>query len=185
VPPAPLLHCHDHRGQSDLSTGASDAPPTSPAAAGDTRTTVMMRNLPGSMSRAGLVKLLTDEGFGGEFDFLYLPINFGTGANLGFAFVNLVSPRVARRFRAWFHRFSRWGSRTAKLCNVSWARDQQQGLAANVRRFQNSSVMHRSVPDEHRPLLLAGGAPSPFPRPTKRVPPPHEFAGAAGGRRAQ
>lgn len=88
------------------------------------------------------------QGFHGEYDFVYLPIDFRTASLTGFAFVNLTSRDAAQRFFAHFHRFGRWSVRTRKLCNVSWARGEQQGLSANVERYRNSSVMHSSVSED-------------------------------------
>lgn len=145
---------------------------------GRCRTTVMMRNIPHVLTRGEVLDILVAEGFVGAFDFFYMPIDFRTGSNAGFAFVNLTSAAGARQFRTHFHRFSRWGVRSAKLCNVSWARDDQQGLHANVRRYRNSPVMHRSVAEEHRPLLLVDGVPARFPRPTRRPWTPDAHYGA-------
>mmetsp|Transcript_112873 Transcript_112873/g.315342 ORF Transcript_112873/g.315342 Transcript_112873/m.315342 type:complete len:623 (+) Transcript_112873:307-2175(+) len=158
-------------------TSAAHASPISSSMdppAADARTTVMMRNLPGFVSRSHLVAAITKQGFSGEFDFVYLPIDFKTGANQGFAFVNLTTPEAAQRFHRAFYRFDSWCPRPGRRCNVSWARADQQGLASNVRRFRNSSVLHPSVPVHHRPLLLKAGREVEFPKPTKKVLAPRE-----------
>ena len=51
----------------------------------DTRTTIMLRNLPSSFTRAALFEILEDRGFSGRFDFVYIPIDFASGACLGYA----------------------------------------------------------------------------------------------------
>jgi len=135
----------------------------------DGRSTVMMRNVPRNLSRERLLRILHEAGFLGEIDFLYLPVDFKSGLVVGYAFVNLTSPSAATRFKQRLNRFRQWSVRTSLVCNTSWARDEQQGLAANVERYRNSSVMHPSVAAEHRPLLLVGGAPASFPSPTKRI----------------
>ncbi|CAE7621292.1 ML3, partial [Symbiodinium sp. CCMP2456] len=56
------------------------------------RTTVMLRNLPNNYTRDMLLELIDSMGFRGQYDFLYLPIDFQTHACLGYAFVNLVDP---------------------------------------------------------------------------------------------
>jgi len=94
-----------------------------------------------------------------------------------FAFVNLASPAEATCFRAHFGGFRQWAVRTSKVCNVSWASADQQGLEANIERYRNSSVMHGSVADEHRPLYLVNGVPVKFPKKTKRLWPPDESFG--------
>merc|ERR1719321_875490 len=55
------------------------------------RTTVMLRNIPNNYTRAKLLELLDKEGFLACYDFIYLPMDFKRNANLGYAFLNLVS----------------------------------------------------------------------------------------------
>jgi len=145
-------------------------------------TTVMMRNLPNGYTRARLRQLLDSEGFRGSYNFLYLPIDFGTFAGLGFAFVNFVSSRDAQRCCSYFAGFKRWGVPSGKICNVAWSSSSQQGLSANIERYRNSSVMHRSVPEECKPMMLSGGEPVSFPRNTKRLWPPNTKYGVRSKR---
>mmetsp|Transcript_19024 Transcript_19024/g.54573 ORF Transcript_19024/g.54573 Transcript_19024/m.54573 type:complete len:302 (+) Transcript_19024:67-972(+) len=165
---------------SRASSPADPASPRQSAGSEDTtRTTIMLRNLPRALTRDHLVQLIHDEGFFGEVDFVYLPVDFPSGANTGYAFVNLTSHAAA--LRLWLHlsRFKRWGlRRRCCACRVSWAQPNQQGLAANVTRYRNSSVMHKCVPEAEKPLLLVQGFPASFPRPTKRIWPPHPDFGA-------
>eukprot|EP00445_Apocalathium_hangoei_P093635 CAMPEP_0204247072 /NCGR_PEP_ID=MMETSP0361-20130328/98464_1 /ASSEMBLY_ACC=CAM_ASM_000343 /TAXON_ID=268821 /ORGANISM="Scrippsiella Hangoei, Strain SHTV-5" /LENGTH=372 /DNA_ID=CAMNT_0051220303 /DNA_START=55 /DNA_END=1170 /DNA_ORIENTATION=+ len=105
-----------------------------PPAAGsieDLRTTVMMRNVPSNYTRDRLRELLDAEGFFGRYDFMYFPTDFRTASPLGFAFGNLASPADAACFRAHFGGFRQWVVRTSKVCNVSWASADQQGVEAN------------------------------------------------------
>jgi len=134
----------------------------------DNRTTLMLRNLPNSYTRAMFLELLNSEGFTGEYDFIYLPIDFARGCNLGYAFVNLVDPSLVPRFRLAFNGFSNWRLRTSKICQVTWS-DQDQGFRANVKRYRNSPVMHPSVPESYRPCLFANGVQIPFPAPHGRL----------------
>jgi len=136
--------------------------------AADTRTTLMMRNLPNDYTREMLLQMLGDEGFGVAYDFVYLPIDFSRGCNLGYAFVNLVDAAYIPSFRATFDGYSTWGLRSSKVCRVTWsARD--QGLRANVRRYRNSPVMHSSVPDSYKPCLFSDGVRVKFPAPHGQV----------------
>mmetsp|Transcript_11303 Transcript_11303/g.28372 ORF Transcript_11303/g.28372 Transcript_11303/m.28372 type:complete len:306 (-) Transcript_11303:116-1033(-) len=143
------------------------------AKTGMPRTTVMMRNLPNGYTRTRLRQLLDGEGFFGSYDFVYLPIDFATCAGLGFAFVNFTSSKEAERCRSQFSGFKKWGVPSGKICNVAWSDANQQGLTVNIERYRNSSVMHRSVPEECKPMLLSQGEPVPFPRNTKRLWPPN------------
>jgi len=131
-------------------------------------TTVMLRNLPNNYTRDMLVQLLDDHGFAAHYDFLYLPVDFGRRAGLGYAFVNMISVEEAQRVRSCLEGFRQWSLPSSKVCSVGWS-SLCQGLAANIERYRNSPVMHRSVPDEFKPLLLVEGRPVPFPQPTKKV----------------
>merc|ERR1719240_2625947 len=71
-------------------------------------TTVMLRNLPNNYSRAMLLKLIDAEGFAGQYDFIYLPMDFKSHASLGYSFVNLVDAEQATRFFETFEGFHRW-----------------------------------------------------------------------------
>lgn len=52
-----------------------------------------------------LLKTLEDQGFAAKFDFFYLPIDFRNRCNVGYAFINFVSPQDAKRFLSVFHKF--------------------------------------------------------------------------------
>ena len=44
-----------------------------------------------------------------------------------------------------------------------------RAVQAHVERYRNSPVMHRSVPDEYKPVIFKNGVRKNFPRPTKKV----------------
>jgi len=134
----------------------------------ETRSTVMLRDLPEAYSRSRLLKLLEAQGFFGRFDFVYLPVDFKHQKNLGYALINLVSPAEALRLTSHFEGFSTWDMPSEMVCTVGWC-SPQQGLAAHVERYRNSPVMHESVPEEWRPMLLSHGVPIPFPEPTIKI----------------
>merc|ERR1712087_790745 len=119
-----------------------------------------------------LLKMLDYEGFGGEYAFVYLPIDFDTGVGLGYAFVDLVHASVVPRFWKAFDGYKRWMFPSAKVCKVSWS-NPHQGLASNVKRYRNSPLMHDTVPDEYRPVLFSNGERVAFPAPTKELWAPH------------
>eukprot|EP00439_Symbiodinium_sp_Y106_P085374 s813_g28.t1 len=134
-------------------------------------TTVMLRNLPNNYCRSMILALLDKEGFEGKYNFLYLPIDFRTRACMGYAFVNLVDPAHVPDFWAKFSGYSNWLVRSKKLCGVSWS-EPHQGLESHVERYRNSPIMHESVPDEYRPIVLQNGVRVAFPESSKSSRPP-------------
>merc|ERR550514_1685825 len=114
------------------------------------RTTVMLRNIPNDYNFQMLKELLDSFGFFGQYDFLYLPVDFRKGANIGYAFVNGVEPAAARRIRDTLEGFDRWVLPSQKVCEVSWSHP-QQGLWEHIERYRNSPVMHESTPPEYKP----------------------------------
>lgn len=150
------------------------------------RTTVMLRNLPNNYNRAMVLAMLDGEGFAGKYDFLYLPIDFKSRACLGYAFVNLVDEPDVSRFWCRFDGFSNWILPSKKVCHVSWS-GPHQGLEAHIERYRNSPVMHKSVPDEYKPVVFRSGVRLDFPPPTKSTRAPRirhisDFRVAAGHR---
>jgi len=130
-------------------------------------TSAMMRNLPNDYTRSMLLDLLRSEGFGGTFDFVYLPHDFRSCSGLGYAFVNFNSLDSARQFREDFTGFNRWAVASDKVCEVTWS--SLQGLEAHIERYRNSPVMHESIPEEQKPALFEGSDAVPFPPPTKKI----------------
>jgi len=133
----------------------------------DQPTSIILRNLPLDMTRHQLLKMLNREGFAGKYDLVYLPRDFKTSANLGYAFVNLVEHSEGVRMQKRFAGFCRWPCRSAKKCETAWS--SQQGLAAYIERYRNNPVMHRNVPDEFKPALFQNRAQVPFPEPTRTL----------------
>jgi len=132
------------------------------------RTTVMLRNMPNNQSRKMLLQILDREGFAGQIDFLYLPMDFATRASLGYAFVNFTTPSAAAAFMRTFDGFAQWSIPSRKVCGVSWS-GPHQGLEAHVERYRNSPVMHEDVPDTFKPVLFANGVRIAFPPPTRKL----------------
>lgn len=122
------------------------------AAAGGV-TTMMLRNIPNKYTQNTLLQEIDDLGFSGTYDFFYLPMDVHNRSNVGYAFINFLSPPNAERFRRIFsdHRFQRFQSR--KISSVCTAH--VQGLDANLRHFENRAVTH-SRNDQYRPIVLKG-----------------------------
>jgi len=134
----------------------------------DTRTTVMVQNLPRQMTRVDFLKLLDTQGFIGQYSFVYMPIDLTRQATLGYAFVNLISPEVVPLFWRTFDGFKDWTTPSDKVCRVSWS-NPHQGLEEHIERYRNSPLMHASVPDYARPVLFQNGVRIDFPAPTKSI----------------
>jgi hypothetical protein len=132
------------------------------------RTTVMLRNLPNNYSRTMLIAMIDGEGFAGQYDFVYLPMDFNTKACLGYAFINLLTIGAAERFWCCFDGYSNWVIPSRKHCGVSWS-NPHQGLKSNIDRYKNSPVMHEAVPEEYKPIVFEDGEPIAFPQSTKKI----------------
>uniref|UniRef100_A0A7S1QQM8 Mei2-like C-terminal RNA recognition motif domain-containing protein n=1 Tax=Alexandrium catenella TaxID=2925 RepID=A0A7S1QQM8_ALECA len=152
TPPSP------NREDFSLSEGLADAGPT----------TLMLRNVPNDYSRSMVLELMDASGFQGKFDFIYYPKDFSRQAGLGYAFLNMRSASDARQVGIVLEGFRRWSVPSSKVCSVTW-NVPCQGLEANIERYRNSPVMHKSVPDEFKPALFKDGERIQFPKPTRRI----------------
>ncbi|KAI9220495.1 RNA recognition motif 2-domain-containing protein, partial [Blastocladiella britannica] len=132
----------------------------------DLRTTVMIRNIPNKYTQQMLIEYM-NESHCGQYDFLYLRMDFKNRCNVGYAFCNFVSPAALASFsrRVVGQKWSRFNS--DKVCMLSYANI--QGRQALIDKFRNSAVM-----DEHasyRPKIFAtegpvAGTEQVFPPPT-------------------
>jgi hypothetical protein len=157
-----VASAHDTAVQHHQKTPTADATPT------QAFTTLMLRNLPNSYTRDMLIELLDNEGFSGYYDLVYVPVDFMKLAGLGYAFVNFTANEAAEKATQAFQGFATWKNTSKKVCEVSWS-GPLQGLSAHIEHYRNSPVMHESVPECYKPVLLQGGLPSPFPHPTKEI----------------
>jgi len=139
------------------------------AATGDT--SVILKNIAPGCRREGLLQVLCDWGFLEQVNFMYLPMAFdkATAASFRYAFISFASPSTAVRFYETFTGFRDWGvyGKTVDGCTVEWCAI--QGLDAHIQRYRNSPMMHESVPDEFKPMLLHNGVQVPFPQPTEFI----------------
>jgi hypothetical protein len=132
----------------------------------ETRTTVLFRNVLATSKRSDLCMVLNNEGFRGQYDFLYVPANFKTMLSFGYAFVNFVSGQVAEAARQHFDGFQWSVQSESSVLETSWS-NPHQGYEIHVERYRDCPVMHSSVSDEYKPIVLRGGVRVPFPAPTK------------------
>ncbi|KAF9582188.1 hypothetical protein BGW38_000530 [Lunasporangiospora selenospora] len=137
-----------------------------PNVANNTRTTFMIRNIPNKYTQQMLLDLLNKTHFG-QFDFLYLRMDFKNKCNVGYAFINFINVEVVPTFTK-EHVGKRWPKfNSEKICTLSYAK--VQGREALIEKFRNSCVMDEDP--SYRPLIFytSGpkvGLPEPFPQPT-------------------
>lgn len=134
----------------------------------DERTTLLLKNIPSCCTTAMLVEMLNSQGFEGSYNFVYAPTDFRSLTSFGYGFVNLVSYEDAVHMMETLDGYDGWASEGICAMEACWSMP-HQGLDLQIRRFQNSPVMHPSVPDEIKPMIFTDGVRSPFPEPTKQL----------------
>lgn len=139
----------------------------------DTRTTLVLKNLPRHFDKEALKSLLEKLGFRGFFDFLYVPLQWNQESCVGYGLVNLTSPEVAGQL--WEH-FERGGGAAEDL-EVCWD-TRHQGLEQLIKYYRNNSVMHPLLPEHCKPMLLQDGEQVEFPAPTKALTTPKSLRGS-------
>ncbi|XP_050231301.1 protein MEI2-like 5 isoform X2 [Mercurialis annua] len=115
----------------------------------DTRTTLMIKNIPNKYTSKMLLAAI-DENHKGSYDFLYLPIDFKNKCNVGYAFINMLSPLHIIPFYEAFNG-KKWEKfNSEKVASLAYGRI--QGKVALVTHFQNSSLMNEDK--RCRPILF-------------------------------
>jgi len=148
----------------DMASGKEDAlprqtaPPLSPSTLAAQLsvqgvTTLMIRNLPYSVTQKRLIEELTATGFTGLFDFCYMPSLFGSGVGKGYAFVNLISTDAVGHFVNTWHGSRRFELQASDAAiNVSAA--YLQGREKNAKKW-DAPRMRRVRNPALRPLVLS------------------------------
>lgn len=104
----------------------------------DVRTTIMLRNIPNKVTHA-MLKAIIDRTSLGDYDFMYLRIDFANNCNVGYAFINFSDPIHIVAFAA-ARAGKRWNTfNSDKVAEISYATI--QGKDCLVSKFRNSSVM--------------------------------------------
>ena len=85
----------------------------------ETRTTVMIRNIPIKYDTKILEKEL--EFFEGKYDCLYMPYDYGNEGNKGYAFINLTNPYHVLLFYEFFNNKSWNYFESKKICTLNYA----------------------------------------------------------------
>ncbi|GLT86560.1 hypothetical protein SLE2022_046940 [Rubroshorea leprosula] len=115
----------------------------------DSRTTVMIKNIPNKYSQKLLLNMLDnhcihcneqisdgDDQPLSAYDFVYLPIDFNNKCNVGYGFVNMTSPEATWRLYKAFHHQHWEVFNSRKICEVTYAR--VQGVEALKDHFKDS-----------------------------------------------
>ncbi|KAL7134980.1 hypothetical protein ABFS83_11G062000 [Erythranthe nasuta] len=135
----------------------------------DSRTTVMIKNIPNKYSQKLLLNMLDNHCIhcneqlaaagGGEndqplssYDFVYLPIDFINKCNVGYGFVNMTSPEATIRLYKAFHHQNWEVFNSKKICHVTYAR--LQGLEALREHFKNSKFPAGEA-EEYMPVTFS------------------------------
>eukprot|EP00833_Pecoramyces_ruminatium_P002315 jgi/Orpsp1_1/1176347/evm.model.c7180000057262.1 len=132
----------------------------------DDRTTFMIRNIPNKYTQQMLIDTINDTHFG-QFDFLYLRMDFKNRCNVGYAFINFVDIKAVISFaeKVVGKKWTRFNS--DKICTLSYANI--QGRDSLIEKFKNSSVMLEDPSYRPKIFYTSGelrGQEEPFPPPT-------------------
>ncbi|CAL9110200.1 unnamed protein product [Musa acuminata var. zebrina] len=151
-------------GESRFLFKEAESEESSESSCRDSRTTVMIKNIPNKYSQKLLLNMLDNHciqcneqlGEGADepysaYDFVYLPIDFNNKCNVGYGFVNLTSPEAAFRLYKAFHLQPWEVFNSRKICQVTYAR--LQGLEALKEHFRNSKFACDN--DEYMPVVFS------------------------------
>jgi len=133
----------------------------------DTRTSLMVRNIPNKYTQQMLLAEFAENGHGpGKIDFFYLPIDFKNKCNRGYAFINFVDFRDIIPFHQQYFGQHWRVFNSDKICDITYARI--QGKSGMLKRFENSALMEKD--EEYKPLVFGShgqekGQRLPFPSP--------------------
>ncbi|CAD7927203.1 unnamed protein product [Amoebophrya sp. A25] len=119
---------------------------------GDGKTTVMIRNIPNVLTQDDLLDTIDLMGFANKYNFFYLPIDFSSKANCGYAFINFFFECDLEPFMKGFHGIS-LHSKSQKITQCVPA--QLQGYQSNIAYYRNSAMNRDVIPAEFKPVLFA------------------------------
>ncbi len=145
----------DIEGTGRARTVSTDASSTSVLTASEWVTTVMVRNIPTRFTSVSLLGVLDEAGFGGTYSFFYLPMDFRTGKNMGYCFINFMCPEFAHMFANIFNGTRLGVTTSSKVLQVSASR--RQGLKANVALFRGSDLLSSHSLPFFKPFVLVAG----------------------------
>ncbi|KAF4754839.1 hypothetical protein FOZ62_007034 [Perkinsus olseni] len=147
----------------------------------------MLRNIPYKYNRDDLVVELQNRLPVGSFDFVYLPMDFRSTGNFGYAFVNMTAPTFVEDFYTAFNgTYLACPGLQQLACTVTFARVQR--FDANISRLLKSPIwaapnafdtVGSTLMELALPAIFTNGVQQPFPRPD-----PNRLHKLIGGRKA-
>jgi len=117
-------------------------------------TTIMLRNIPNRYTQTSLIEEINGVGFEGRYDFFYLPMDVHNRTNVGYAFINFVTPKDAQAFLTEFGNYMFKRHSSHKIAGVSPAH--MQGLIKNIQHFLPRAVS-QSRDACYRPAVFLNG----------------------------
>jgi len=114
-------------------------------------TTLMIRNIARSTTQQEFLDSLNSSGFDGSYDFAYLPFRSQKKRNLGFAFVNFLSNRLAHEFHEKWHRSCKFATQGTKSRYVTVSTAKVQGRDENLRLIKDTSF---TTENDYRPVAF-------------------------------
>jgi RNA recognition motif-containing protein len=146
----------EFRGEIFFSVFASSECEREPAKLPPGATTVMVRNIPTRFTSVSFLRVLDECGFRHTYDFFYLPMDFRTGKNMGYCFLNFLHSSYTIMFASLFHGRRLRMTTSTKVVEVTPSK--RQGLAENVALFKASDLLGSLSLPHFKPLVLVGGA---------------------------
>jgi len=144
----------------------SALPETHPVRAGRDVTTIMVKNIPNRVRAEDLVEKLDELGFAGRCDYVYMPMDWKTHANKGFAFANFKTAKDALELAekiegtALFGKCNSSGSSSSSGKRMTSCPATLQGIVQNLRSVSYTCRKNKLEPKFNFPWVLIGDAPT-------------------------
>lgn len=115
----------------------------------DSRTTIMLANIPNRYTLKMLLNLL-NEISEGKYNFVYLRMDFINKCNVGYAFINFINPRSLLQFYNEVNNKSWSKFQSNKITSITYATI--QGERNLIEKFKKSKIMEQE--EQFRPICL-------------------------------